>query len=176
MGTSSPIWTREEDGAITFSVTSKGITGPEFLERGDFFVGPDAGTILRSSAFEPTRNVTSRIKVFTVSAFSRQQWYPNAVRNYAYSQGLLAPRVEVGCLIAEMLNSNDLVAMDLSYIMTMHRPFIIESPGLSCGFPTVLSVGFDTHSDHHGDWLHGLFLNTNLPLFRSHGLAFEVPG
>ena len=116
---------REQGGVIYFNVTSDGTTGKDWitrLERKNFRVGDSAQSVLRSSDFKPTDGVTYEIAVLKDMLFSDRDRITKKIRAEADKRNLTKPNAEVACLIREKFCDDDLEAMGLLWIVTMHEP------------------------------------------------------
>lgn len=124
----------EKDGVITFSVTSDGTTGPEWvprLEARGLPVGPYAKSVLFSSDFKPTSGITTQVVVLRgVLWSSDQDRTTKNVRKEADRRELAKPNAEVACLIRVMFSNEEIEVMGLWGIVAMHDP-IEDSDGRS---------------------------------------------
>jgi len=126
------LWT-EQDGVITFSVTSDGTTGEEWITRLEckgMVVIDHAESLLRSKAFKPTTGITTQICVFKGSLFRDNERVTKQIRVEAKKRGFTKPNAEVACLIRERFTNQELEAMGLDMIVAMHEP-IKDSTGHS---------------------------------------------
>ncbi len=138
---------REQDRIIYFSVTSDGTTGPQWIERLEkkgFRIGNYAKSILRSPNFKPTSGVTTEIAVLKGMLFEDNDRITKKIRAEADKRKFVKPNAEVSCLIREMFSDEDIEAMNLCYIVTMHEP-IMDSGG----DPGLLGA----YRDVRGRWL-----------------------
>lgn len=130
---------REENGVIYFKVTSDGTTGEQWIARlanKGYRVGDYAKSLLRSPKFKPTSGVTTEIAVLKGSIFTDEKRITKNIRAEAAKRKLSTPSAEVACLIREMFTDEEIKAMGLSWIVTMHNP-IKDSDGDS----TLLGTG-----------------------------------
>jgi len=121
---SAPRW-REENGVIYFSVTSDGTTGEQWIARllnKGFKVGDYAKSVLRSADFKPTNGITTEIAVLKGLLFKDNQRITKNIRAEATKRKLTKPNAEVACLIREMFTDDEIKAMGLHWIVTMHEP------------------------------------------------------
>lgn len=121
---------REQDGVIYFSVTSDSTTGEEWIKRlegKDFRVSDYAKSVLRSD-FKPTDGVTTEIAVLKGMLFEDKDRITNKIRAEADKRKLIKPNAEVACLIREKFTDEEIKAMGLWGIITMHEP-IKDSDG-----------------------------------------------
>ncbi len=120
-----PSW-REGDGVIRFSVTSDGTSGEEWiarLENKGFRVSDYAKQVLRSPDFNPAKaGVTTEVVVLKGSLFKDDDQITKKIRVEADKRKLEKPNAEVGCLIREKFTDEEIEAMGLWYIVTMHEP------------------------------------------------------
>ncbi len=163
----SPDW-REHDGVISFSVTSDGTTGEEWIPRLEgkgFRVSGYAKSVLHSESFKPTSGVTTEIAVLKGEIFSDNNRITNNIREEAKKRKFTAPNTEVACLVREKFSDKELEAMGLYWIVAMHNP-IKDSDG----DPKLL--GADRGDD--GSWLDTPYDNPGSEWNRSGGFAFVV--
>lgn len=126
---------REQDGVIYLSVTSDGTTGPEWikrLEKKGFRLSDYAKSMLRSPDFNPTKGVTTEIAILKGMLFEDNDRITHKIRTFAAERKLSAPNAEVACLIRENFSDEDIEAMGLIWIVTMHEPIkdSVGDPGL----------------------------------------------
>jgi len=162
---SVPKW-REQDGVIYFSVTSDGTTGPQWIERLEkkgFRIGNYAKSIFYSDDFKPTNGVTTQIAVLKGEMFADSDRTTKNIRAEADKRKLIKPNAEVACLIREKFADEEIKAMDLWWIVTMHEP-IKDSDG----DPSLLSA--DRNVD--GRWLSAGYDRPDRRWNRSNGFAF----
>ena len=92
--------------------------------------------MLNSSDFVPTNGVTYEVTVLKGVLFSDSDRITKKIRTEADRRGLSTPHPEVACLYREFLTDDDLKAMGLWWIVTMHEP--IKDSG---GVPRRLGAG-----------------------------------
>jgi len=158
----------EEKGVIYFSVTSDGTTGEDWitrLESKGFRVGDYAKQVLRSPGFTPTSGVTTEVAVLKGSLFKDNDRIMSRIRAEANKRGFTKPNAEVGCLIREKFTDEEIKAMGLWAIITMHEPI-----NDSVGDPRIL--GADRLDD--GRWLDVGYGAPGGRWVRGHGFAFAV--
>ncbi len=122
---------REKYGVIYFSVTSDGATGEDWIKRlegNGFRVGDYAKQVLRSPDFKPTSGVTTEVAVLKGPLFEDNDRITKKIRAEADRRTLSKPNTEVACLIREKFTDEEIEAMDLWYIVAMHKP-INDSDG-----------------------------------------------
>lgn len=122
---------REQDGTIYFSVTSDGMTGPHWIRRltnKGFWVDDEgAQGALCSKGFRPTVGVLTKIAVLS-GTFKKDNLKMRDVYNMqdvyleAKRRKLKKPNAEVACLIREMFIDEEIKAMGLNSIITVHEP------------------------------------------------------
>ena len=159
---------REQDGVIYLSVTSDGTTGPEWitrLESKGFRIGDYAKSILRSLDFKPTSGVTTEIAILKGILFEDNDRITKKIRAEADKRKLSEPNAEVACLIRENFSDDDIEAMGLIWIVTMHEP-IKDSDG----DPRLL---FALRIDD-GRWLGAYDDDPGYRWSRGYGFAFAV--
>ena len=159
---------REDNGVIYFSVTSDGTTGAKWITRliaKGFKIGDCANSLLRSVNFKPTSGVTTEIAVLKGIIFTDRERITKKIRQEATKHKLTKPNVEVACLIREMFSSEDIKAMGLSWIVTMHEP--IKN---SVGDLMLLSA----YRDDDGSWLYTSCGGSGDGWRGNDGFAFEI--
>lgn len=115
----------ERDGVIYLSVTSDGTTGPEWiarLENGSFRLTTYAKQVLCSADFQPTNGVTYQLAILKGMLFEDSDRTTRKIRNMADQRQLTKPNAEVACLIRENFSDEEIEAMGLYWIVTMHEP------------------------------------------------------
>ena len=140
-------WT-EKDHVISFSVTSDGTSGEDWitrLESKGFRAGDYAKQVLRSPDFKPTSGVTTEIAVLKGALFTDNERTTEKIRAEADKRKLEKPNAEVACLIREKFTDKEIEDMGLVWIVTMHDP--IKDSG---GDPSLLGAG----RGGDGRWLH----------------------
>ncbi len=138
---------QEKDGVITFTVTSDGTTGPEWIKRlkkDGFQVSDYAEQVLNSKRFHETDGVTTEVSVLKGKLFFDDDRITSKIRAEAKSRGLTEPSPEVACLTRERFTDKELEEMGLWSMVTMHEPII----GVD-GAPSLLSAD----CDDDGSWL-----------------------
>src|SRR3989344_310817 len=129
------------------TLTSDGTTGEQWvtrLEKQNFRLGDYAKQVLRSSAFVPTTGVNYRVAIIKGTEFQDEERVTSHLREVAASRGYATPHPEVACLLREKLSDQELEAMGLWWLVTMHKPI-----NDSDGSPYLLSA----HRDGDGRWL-----------------------
>lgn len=160
-----PLW-REEAGIIRFSVTSDGTTGSawiERLEKAGIKLGTYAKSVLRSPDFKPTNGVTTEIWVLKGELFSDFNRNSRNIRVHASRKKLTTPNAEVACLIREKFSDEEIKAMGLTWIITMHEP-IKDSDG----YPRLLGA----HRFGGAPWLSAYYGLPDNAWDRESGFAF----
>ena len=158
----------KEDGAIRFSVTSDGTTGPEWIERlkkEGFRIGDCAHSILYSPDFRPTDGVTTEINVFKGDFFKDGDRTTRNIRAEAASRGLTKPNAEAACLIREKFTNKEIEAMGLCGVIAMHEP-IKDSDGN----PRLLGASRPAY----GRWLNAYYDGSDVGWYRGYGFAFVI--
>jgi hypothetical protein len=162
-----PIRTWEEhDGVISFSVTSDGTTGEEWiarLEKKGLRVGDYAKSLLRSKDFVPTKGVTSQIAVLKGELFSDDDRVTKTIRAEGKKRKLSTPNAEIACLIREKFSDKELEAMGLWRIIVMHEPIKDSGGGLSL---------LGAYRNDDGQWLDTYYDNPDNGWNREGGFAF----
>jgi hypothetical protein len=116
---------REQDGVIYLSVTSNGMTGPEWithLEKLNFRLSKWSKDVLNSPDFKPTNGVTYEIAILKGMLFEDKNRVTKKIRAEAESRKLTTPNAEVACLIRENFSDDEIEAMGLIWIVAMHEP------------------------------------------------------
>jgi len=122
---------REEDGVIYFSVTSDGTTGPQWIERLEkkgIKLSKRAKDVLNSPDFKPTNGATTEVAVLKGMLFEDNDRVTSKIRAEAGKRKLVNPNAELGCLVRDMFTDEEIEAMGLVWIVTMHKP-IKDSDG-----------------------------------------------
>lgn len=120
---SNQCW-REQDGIIYFSVTSKGMTGKEWIkhfEKKHLKIGYVAECALLSEAFKPNMGVTTEVIILKGMLFQTEWISIKKIRAFAAKRKLTEPNLEVGCLIRDTFSDEDIEAFGLTEIVTMHK-------------------------------------------------------
>jgi hypothetical protein len=158
---------QKKDGVIYLSVTSDGTTGSEWIDRlrkKGFLIGDYARSVLCSKKFKPTTGVTTEIAILEGELFNDSDRTTKKINVEAKRRKLKNIRVEAACLISENFSVEELKAMDISWIVFMHK--LINNPD---GDPSLLVAD-------HGSRISHLFLGCETPggkFVRSCGFAFE---
>ena len=114
----------EEDGVITFEVTSDGTTGPERIRRFEkqgFKLSESTKEVLSSEDFSATSSITTTIKVIKGTLFIGNP-LTQEIHDLAKTHGFTKPNAEVACLIRQMFSDEDLKDMGFWWIVVMHEP------------------------------------------------------
>lgn len=159
---------RETTGAIYFSVTSDGTTGARWVERlkeAGYNIGSYAKSILLSEDFKPTSGIVYNIAVLKGMLFEDNDRITENIRAEAEHRDFGEPNAEVACLIRIMFSDEDLKAMGLKWIITMHEPIKDSDGG-----PGLLGVD----RDGGGHWLRAYYGALGRGWGRARGFAFVV--
>lgn len=122
---------REEDKTIYFEVTSDGTTGEAWitsLTNKGFCLSDYAKQLLCSEDFIPTNGVTYKIAVLKGMLFEDSNRTTENIRAEAEGRSFATSPPEVACLIRDKISDEELEAMGLYWIITMHEP-IKDSDG-----------------------------------------------
>ncbi len=160
-------WT-EQDGAISFQVTSDGLTGEAWivhLESKGLRVGPYGKSALRSKDFVPTIGVTTQVRVLRGELWVEDQRSTRNIRAEADRRKFVKPNAEVACLIRDILSDADIEDMGLTWIVAMHDP-IENLDGDLC----LLAAD----RDYDGRWLDACNVHIIYTWDRYSGFAFAV--
>jgi len=132
---------REEHGVIYLPpLISDGTTGPGWiprLESKDFRIGDYAKKVLQSSDFKPTSGVRTEVAVLKGMLFEDNDRITKNIRVKAYAgtftqqRKLFDPNAELVCLICEKFTDEEIEAMGLWHIVTMHEPINDSDGGTS---------------------------------------------
>jgi len=109
---------------ITFSVTSDGTTGKEWiarLEANGFHISDSAKNILRSESFKPTSG-TYEVVILKEEFFSDDRMTTIKIREEAKNRKLSTPNPEIACLIREKFSDDELNDIGIFCVITMHEP------------------------------------------------------
>ncbi|MDD4607334.1 MAG: hypothetical protein PHS07_03345 [Patescibacteria group bacterium] len=158
----------ERDGIIYFSVASDGTTGEGWIKRLEdqgFNVSDYAQSVLRSPDFKPTKGVTRKIAIIRGTTWDDRDRTTKNIRAKASELGFTTPSGEVACLIRERFSDEEIKAMGLWWIVTMHEPIYVD------GDPLLLR----SDSDGAGSRLGTLYDRPGGGWSRGNGFAFEVP-
>jgi len=159
---------REQDGVIYFSVTSNGMTGPQWIEHFEkkgIQLSKWAKDVLLSPDFKPTNGVTTEVAVLKGMLFEDNDRVTSKIRAEAGKRKLVKPNAELGCLIRDMFTDEEIAAMGLVWIVAFHEP-IKDSDG----DPFLLSA----NRADDGRWLDAYYGRPDGRWARDGGFAFAV--
>lgn len=159
---------REQDGVIYLSVTSDGTTGPQWIDRLEgkgFRLSDYAKSILGSPDFKPTFGVNTEIAILKGMLFEDNDRITKKIRAEADKRKLSTPNAEIACLIRENFSDEEIVAMGLWWIVTMHEPIKDSGSG-----PDLLNA--NRYGD--GRWLDACCDGPDAGWDRDDGFAFVV--
>jgi len=159
---------REQDGVIYFTVVSDGTTGEDWITRLDAkgkLLSKEAKCVLRSSDFKPTSGVIYEIAVLKGMLFNDNERITKKIRAEAEQRTLFTPNAEIACLIRDKFTDEEIEAMGLVWIVTMHEPIVGSdgSPNLLCAYRRV-----------GGSWLDAYWVLPDDKWGRKNGFAFVV--
>jgi hypothetical protein len=160
---------REQDGIIYTSVTSDGTTGPEWIEyfeKNDYLLNDFGKNLLCSPDFKPTKGVTTGIAILKGLLLEDRDRIISNIRDLAVQHKLATPNEEAACLIRKKFSDEDVNAMGLIWIATMHEP--IKDSG---GVPSLLFA----RRFNNGRWLYAYFSKPFKMWGREFGFSFAVP-
>ncbi len=141
-------WRVDENGWIRFILTSTGETGAEWADwfrENEYDLGNEAEFMLRSGAFRPSPKGT----IYEIAVLPGKLWkddnerITSNIRAYCDDHGLVHGKeenAEVGCLIRRAFSDEEIEAMGLTWIVTMHDP-ISDSDGYPFLFGALRSDG-----------------------------------
>jgi len=153
----------------SITLTSDGTTGEEWitrLKKQNFRLSDYAKQVLRSSAFVSTTGVTYNVAIIKGTEFSNEERTTSRIREVAASRGYATPHPEVACLLREKLSDEELEAMGLWWLVTMHEPINVSGGG-----PRLLGAS----RDGGGRWLDAYCDQPDSRWDRECGFAFVVP-
>lgn len=157
------------DGTITFSVTSDGTTGIEWISRlkaAGHKVSDYAEQLLRSSDFVPTSGTTTKIVVLPGKFWKDSDRLTRNVRAKAVDRKLEKPNAEVACLIRLMFTNEEIRAMGLRWLVVVHEPIVVVD-----GDPSLLTVLADVSES----WLGAYWDDPDHQWYSQRGFLFAVP-
>jgi len=160
-------WT-ERDGVIYFMVVPDGTTGEDWITRLEGkgkSLSDEAKFVLRSRDFKPTSGVIYEIAVLKGMLFNDSDRVTKKIRTEAEQRTLSTPNAEIACLIRDKFTDEEIEAMGLVWIVTMHEPI-----AGSDGNPFLLSA----RRVVSGSWLFTCWDNPDDKWRREFGFAFVV--
>lgn len=154
----------------TIPLTSNGYTGQQWLDHfreSGIRVSSQAEKLLLFSDFSPAPKGTEyQVAILRGDEFADADRTTKNIRAKAKKLGYSIPPAEVACLLCEKFTDEEMEAMGLSWIATMHEP-IIDSDGYS---------GLLGASRYGGNrWLRAYSDRPGDGLGREIGFAFLVP-
>ena len=162
-------WT-EKDGVIYFTVVSNAITGKEWIkhfETKEVTIGDYAKELLLSNHFKSAKKGTiHNIAVIKGEFFSDENRTTRRIRAEADRRKMKTPPPEVACLIRDLFTNEEIKAIGLFWIVTMHEP-IEESGGDS------VLLGANRYATR--PWLYGYGGRPGNGWDREVGFAFVSP-
>jgi hypothetical protein len=159
---------REQDGVIYFSVTSSGMTGPQWIEyfaKKGIQLSSWAKDVLLSPDFKPTNGVTTEVAVLKGMLFTDNNRITSKIRAEADKRKLIKPEAELGCLIRDMFTDAEIEVMGLVWIVAFHEP-IKDSDG----YPLLLAAD----RGGVGHWLSACYGKPGRRWYSGGGFAFAV--
>lgn len=143
-------WLVGANGIINIpELVSDGTTGPEWvtrLEAKGFWISELAKSMLLSEDFKPTNRTVYKPIGIKATAFDDSKRLTKNIRSYANRSKWQAPNAELACLLRESCSDEQLEAMGLWYLITMH-----ETIDDADGNPSLLGA----HRHSGGQWLYG---------------------
>lgn len=173
--TTPPTYAVDAEGNIHFTVISNGRTGEECITyfenekkdaKGKPYRVSDYGKSVLRNAPAPTNGITYNIVVRPGKKISDSDRITKKIRAAADKKGWLKPHWEVACLIRDTFTDEQLEAMGLWYIVTMHEPIKDSDGG-----PSLLR----SYRDGGGRWLNADYGRPDGYWYGSGGFAFAVP-
>ncbi len=114
----------EKNDVIRFSITSKGITGPQWIkyfEEVGVAMSSSAEAMLRSGPFVPTNGITTKVAILRGTPvkkdYDKYSCIESMIWNVAKWRGLDKPNIELICLIMEKILNGDIELIQLNIIM-----------------------------------------------------------
>ncbi len=159
-----------EHGGIIYlpPITSDGTTGPQWIERlktKNIRLSSYSERVLHSDDFKPTDGVTTDIAVIKGALFENNERTTKRVRALADLLKFTKPNPEAACLIREMFSDEEIEAMGLGWVITMHEPI-----NVSVGSPRLLGASRGVG----GRWLNAYYGSPGNGWDSSNGFAFAV--
>lgn len=158
------------DGTITFTVTSDGTTGLEWIDRlkaAGHKVNDYAEQLLRSSDFVPTNGMTTKSVVLPGKLWTTDSnRLTKNIRAEALKRKLVKPNVEVACLIRMMCTNEEIRSMGLLRLVIMHKP-IKDAAGSSVLLTVLAGVS--------ESWLDAYWVRPVYQWDSRSGFVFAVP-
>jgi hypothetical protein len=152
----------------TITLTSNGFTGEEWIryfEDKKYQVSSYAKELLRSPDFKPTKGKKYKIVIIKGEEFNDEDRITKTIRAEAHKRGLIAPPVEVACLMRKYISDKKIEAMGLLYVVAMHEPI-----NDSVGRPDLLGA----NRGGGGRWLNAYYDYPGIGWYRGSGFAFAV--
>ncbi len=118
-------WIIDDEGNIHFTLISNGLTREQWewhLKRCGCQIGDYARQVLCRASEAPTNGVIYNIMVLPGKKISTSDRITKNIRVAAEKYGGVKPHWEVACLIRDTFTDEQLKAMGLWYIVTMHEP------------------------------------------------------
>lgn len=131
---------KEKDGLIYVNLISNGLTGQEWIDKFEIEgrnLPSEVKMILTSKAFIPTSGVVYKLVIILGKNFLYGERTVSAVREFAYQKGFYKARLEVTCLLRDLLSDDDLRERFL-------RTIVVVSTHAGKKFTHVLD--FDTYN------------------------------
>ncbi|NTU66476.1 MAG: hypothetical protein HGB08_00975 [Candidatus Moranbacteria bacterium] len=160
------LW-QERDGVIRFTLPpTDGTTGPQWIDRLEgkgFRLSKWAKDVLNSEDFKPTSGVICEIAVLKGMLWNDNKRIIKNIRADADNRKLTKPSAEVACMIREMFSDDEIEAMGLFFVVTMHEPIIDSDGG-----PDLLYA----RRDGGGRWMHTACVGPDYEWRCGYGFAF----
>ena len=158
------------DGTITFTVTSDGTTGLEWIDRlkaAGHKVNDYAEQLLRSSDFVPTNGMTTKSVVLLNKLWTTDSnRLTKNIRAEADKRKQVKPNAEVACLVRKMFTNEEIRSMGLLRLVIMHES-IKDADGRS----GLLAVS----ADDSESWLDAFWDSPAYQWSSQSGFVFAVP-
>lgn len=172
-------WHEENDIVYLPPFTTDGTTGEGWIYRlksNGFHVGDDAQQMLLSPFFRPSKPGTVIESVILKSKLFHDDDHRTMTNIYGYARRaflgpnrrkLMLPNAELACLIRLNFTGEEIEAMGMGYIITVHEP-------IPNSHNTPYFLGVDSSGVDGGNRLNHSCASPGLPWGGSGGFAFEL--
>ncbi|MDP3989223.1 MAG: hypothetical protein Q8P93_03250 [bacterium] len=123
-------WSKDDDGIVYFTVVSNGLSGKQWFDRlqaNHVRIYSPTKRILLSSHFVKTDGEIYKVAVLPGELFLDGRRTTPHIFAEAESRGLIKPNVEIACYIREFFPYDEIDAIGLQNIITMHEPIRADS-------------------------------------------------
>jgi hypothetical protein len=133
---SVPISWQELNDVITFSLTSQGWTGEEWIEyfnTKNIQTGVCTKALLLSESFKSIKGKTYQIGIIKGDCISYKHRFTSRVLQEARERKFGKLNLEVGCLMRYFFTDEEIKSMGISSVVVMHKPVVhFRNPTLLC--------------------------------------------